>query len=217
MTWQSLITNHRLTLSPSTRALCREAWRRMRGSIDPIHGTTHINSLLDDLDLWLRHEPTLKKKINWDILLPALGWHDTWKATHFGTSIGFVVWAQLYEGIGSAHLFKQYAQSLHVAPHIIEAICYAIRKHSLVQFLEFETLESQILFDLDTLALWDIQRLETVRGYLRLHSTLLDGKKDYFTHLFLRLHTPDILYHEWPRGVFSQRRSYYFQKHTLSI
>jgi hypothetical protein len=213
ITWQGIITRHHLEITPEARAACAVGWSLMTKSDDPFHDVSHIARLLRDLHNWLQHQPNLRHKVDWSVLLTAICWHDTWKAQHFAFSPLSAVWAQWYEGIGSAHLFKQHANNVRLDAQFQHQVMYAIRKHSMIQFTQHETLESQLLWDLDALDLWSDHRSRTLHRYLQADTVWFSRPKLKVIEWMLRLHIPHMIYHDWPRGEFTQRRSQYFHRY----
>ncbi len=59
-------------------------------------------------------------------------------------------------------MFKKYASAVCLSPRITHAVSYAIRKHSAVQIRQAETLEAQLLWDIDTLDVWNVQRVQSL-------------------------------------------------------
>jgi hypothetical protein len=215
MNWYSLAKRHHLDLTPSARQLCTEAWALMAKSSDPLHNEDHLYNVFKDLNDWLLAEPSLKKRINWSVLLTAVCWHDTWKAQHFAQTPISVVWAQWYEGLGSVKLFRAFAKQKHIDEEFQRQVCYAIRKHSLIQFMSHQTLEAQLLWDLDALDLWDIRRTKILHKYVDKVTFLSPTLILRLAHWFLRLHTPHMIYHDWPYGEFTQRQKKYFSHYKI--
>jgi hypothetical protein len=86
-----------------------------------------------------------------------------------------------------------------LAPEMTRSVSYAIRKHSAVQGLRAKTLEAQLLWDVDTLDIWNMQR---TRGALqsmgRIHLSAFDAYVRYVKSAGFRL------YFDWSRNEVSK-------------
>jgi hypothetical protein len=127
---------------------------------DPGHGIDHVNNLLRDVNRFFKSMGNTFD-IDKEVLLLALYWHDVWKSQNKPTMSNFL-FHQLYEGLGSMFMFKRYAGVVDLSPGITRRVSYAIRKHSAVQIRPASTLEARLLWDVDTLDLWNFQRIQTV-------------------------------------------------------
>lgn len=156
---EQFLNNHpQIKISPMTLTLCKMGEEKMNQSIDDLHSDTHIKNLLKDLTAFLQYYPH-HKLINFEVLLLAICWHDTWKAKKQSYNLFILTFYQIYEGIGSMILFSQASVGL-LPQHKITEVNYAIRKHSQLQFLPLQSLEAIILKDLDLLAKLDPQRMK---------------------------------------------------------
>lgn len=153
----TLLKKHSIVLSKSTFKVCKEGISRMGKSIDPHHDKKHIERLFNHLSYLLSVDNNLSSMINFNILIPAICWHDVWISTQSARSLSRLLWNNLAEGIISAKIFYGYAYSQISYPSIMD-IHYAIRKHSSFQIFPPRTLEAKVLVDLDKLELWNNKR-----------------------------------------------------------
>jgi len=154
---QFLDRHPKIKLSQTSLMLCKIGERKMINSIDPLHDKHHIGRLLKNLSAFLKYYPN-HKKINFEVLLLSICWHDTWKAKRQTMNPFKLVYYQVYEGIGSMIIFSK--NTINLLPQsIIEKVNYTIRKHSQFQFFSLTTLESKILKDIDDLDILNAKRL----------------------------------------------------------
>lgn len=150
------LTDHpKIKLPQQMIELCREGERRMSLSRDPVHDHHHLGRLFRYLKTFQRHHSL---PINFQVLLPAICWHDVWKGQRQTLNPLKLTYYQIYEGLGSLKIF--YQQNRHLEPNLRQQIGYAIRKHSQFQLFPLTTLESKILKDLDDLDVLSAQRLK---------------------------------------------------------
>ena len=165
----------------------------MTNSKDPGHGLDHISNLLEETDRFFKFTGT-KFKIDHDILLLSLYWHDVWKS-QIKPNWRNYLFLQLYEGLGSMFMFRTYARSVDLAPEMIRSVSYAIRKHSAVQGLRAKTLEAQLLWDVDTLDIWNTKRTRAaLQNMGRIHISAFDAYIRYVKRAGSRF------YFEWSRN-----------------
>lgn len=147
-------------VSPKVKAMLDKAVAFMTNTKDPSHGIHHVNHLLRDIHRFFN---STGNQFNMDkeILLLAVYWHDVWKAQH-KPNAGNYLFQQLYEGLGSMFMFRKYASLVGLSPGITRPVSYAIRKHSAFQRLPAKTLEAQLLWDVDTLDIWNLQRVQAI-------------------------------------------------------
>ncbi len=179
--------------SQKIKIMLDKAVEFMTNSKDASHGMEHINSLLRETNQFFKSTEN-KFAIDQDILLLALYWHDVWKS-QIKPSWGNYLFLQLYDGLGSMLMFKKYARAVSLSPEIIRSVSYAIRKHSTFQGLPRRTLEAKLLWDVDTLDIWNSQRTQTVFQDLgSFNITAFDSYIRYMKRTGFRL------YFEWTRN-----------------
>jgi hypothetical protein len=179
--------------SQKIKILLDKAVEFMSNSKDPGHDVEHINNLLGVTDQFFKSTEN-KFMIDKEILVLALYWHDVWKS-QIKPNLKNYLFLQLYEGLGSMFMFKTYAHSVDLAPEMIRSVSYAIRKHSAVQGFRAKTLEAQLLWDVDTLDIWNTQRTrDALQSMGRIHISAFDAYVRYVKRAGSRF------YFEWSRN-----------------
>lgn len=154
----NFLHNHpHIKISKNALMLCRVGEQKMALSVDPLHDDNHIGRLLNNLKYFLKSHQNYHK-INFEILLLAICWHDVWKAERHTLNLLKLVYYQAYEGIGSLLIFSKHALGL-IPNDIIAEVNYAIRKHAQFQLFPLSSLESKILKDIDDLDMLNAQRM----------------------------------------------------------
>lgn len=153
----------------------------MSQSPDPIHDHHHIGRILKQLGWFLKSHA---KKPNFEILLPAICWHDVWKGRRQSLNPIKLFYYQLYEGIGSWRIFQKHQKDLPA--NLAAQIGYAIRKHSQFQFFSLKTFEAKILRDLDDLDIVSAKRLRPLLKKRNFVSTIV--KKIGKAFLYFQTH-----------------------------
>ena len=108
--------------------------------------------------LGYRCEVFVKQKIDFQVLLLSICWHDVWISKRIPKNLIHLTFHQIVEGLGSALIFKKYALKAKLNKKLLRSVYYAIRKHSSFQVIPPFTLEAKILIDLDKLELWNNYR-----------------------------------------------------------
>lgn len=215
MQFEEFLQNNNIILSESLISLCKEGLRQMKKSIDPLHQEDHIFRIFDSLNSLLKYSPTIKKTVNFEILIPAICWHDTWRSQRFYTSKPAFLYTTFFDGLGSARLFRRKAEKLLINKKLIRQITYAIRKHSAVQLLPSNTMAAKILWDLDLLDEWSKQRLNSIEDtYLKpqlLSPRVIKIAKFYFDHYMIRAHE-SAFYLPWVQNEFELRKEDYISQ-----
>lgn len=211
MTLKEFITKYHLALSPPLLHACQEGLRRMNISRDPFHDNSHVTGILANLDQFLTENRELSiSKINFPVLLLAICWHDVWKSQGNFTNRKNTVFREFYEGVGSMRIFSKSSNGFSLPPDVIRKTKYAIRKHSTFQLFPKRTLESKILYDMDSLEVWDFGRLkkalDKMGGIDHIGPSLIRVGKFYFQHWMMKK-TGSNLYFSWTRGEFLKRKA----------
>lgn len=179
--------------SQKIKLLLDKAVEFMSNSKDPGHGLDHIGNMLEETDRFFRSTGS-RFKIDREILVLSLYWHDVWKS-QIRPNWKNYLFLQLYEGLGSMFMFRTYARSVDLAPDVIRSVSYAIRKHSAVQALRAKTTEAQLLWDVDTLDIWNTQRTRaSLQSMGRIHISAFDAYVRYVKRAGSRF------YFEWTRN-----------------
>ena len=166
---QTFLEQTQLRLSPEGRKLCVHALDMMTRSRDVLHGCTHIERMLQDLVLWLRNDPALKSRIesSAEALVLAICCHDLWKSQRIPKKGSlYYLWGCVWDGPGSAQIFKQLAQEFRLSQKLTQQTVYAIRVHSGTQLRPRKTLAAKMLNDLDVLDYLSAERMNAVRAFV---------------------------------------------------
>ncbi|MFH2019954.1 MAG: hypothetical protein ABIJ34_00940 [archaeon] len=167
MDFLELLKKNKINLDKDIKKLCLDALDIMRESHDPKHDYIHVKDMLKELSKLVQYE----KDIDFNVLLPAICWHDAWQAKQPATNSSHVLFFRyFYEGFGSAKSFGKYAQKYGIEKALKNKIKTAIFQHvrtgwTLMDklFLSPGQLETKILKDLDELDTWNIKRLERLK------------------------------------------------------
>ncbi len=179
--------------SQKIKVLLDKAMEFMAKTKDPSHGVEHINNILQETNRFIKSTGN-KFDFDRDVLVLALYWHDVWKS-QIKPNWRNYLFLQLYEGLGSMFMFKAEAYAVGLPPTTIQSVSYAIRKHSAVQGLRAKTLEAQLLWDMDTLEIWNLQRTRAgLQNLGRIHISAFDAYVRYVKRAGSRL------YFEWTRN-----------------
>lgn len=215
MTLNQFLRKNEITISLEVLKLCNEALRRMLNTLDVSHDLTHVERILSDLDAFLANEKTVNSaKINYEILLLSICWHDTWKATRFPSNLRTMLFDQYWDGPGSMLLFAQEAKKAKISPALIGEVKYIIREHGRLHLLPPQCLEAKIFYDLDALEGWSLRRIEILKGkYLnrKINPVLLKIAQFYYER-FMLAETEDLYHFAWSKQEFRKRRERYLKE-----
>ena len=190
--------------SPKIRSLLDMAEDFMINTKDLSHGIDHINNLLKNVNRFFKSSGD-KFSIDKEILLLAIYWHDVWKSQNKPTLWNYL-FHQLYEGLGSMFMFKKHARLVDLSPNITRAVSYAIRKHSAVQIRPAKTLEAQLLWDIDTLDIWNVERVKGLFKHLKwTNISVFDSYIIYMKKMGFHLNF------EWTRNEVKKKRPLFFE------
>lgn len=212
MKFKEFLEKNNISLPEPLVSLCIEGLKLMKKSVDPLHKEDHIERILDSLNSLLKYNFAIKKNINFEVLIPAICWHDTWRSKKFRTKKSTFLYATFYDGLGSAKLFRKKAKKLLIDKKMIRQIAYTIRKHSAVQLLPHRSTSARILKELDLLDEWSIERLKIVeKTYLKsqlLSPRIIKIAKFYFDHYMIKSHQSSF-YFPWTQSEFEFRKNNY--------
>jgi len=193
------------TPSERIKALLDRAVEFMTHTKDPSHGIDHLDNMLKHADRFFRSVGN-RFTIDKEVLLLSLYWHDVWKSQNKPTMANYF-FQQLYEGWGSMLMFKKRAKVVGLSSDITRAVSYAIRKHSAIQFRPVRTLEAQLLWDIDTLDLWNSKRTKTLFKNLKgANISLLDSYLLYMKKVGLPLNF------EWTQNEVLRIKPLFFKE-----
>ena len=168
MKLEEFIGKHGLIISEEINRACADGLALMRASQEPAHSERHIEDIISLLDEFLGQAKEIDAgRINYEILLPAICWHDIWKSSRpLATNFIKFRFEQYWDGIGSARLFKKYCRKNNLPRALAKNIRFAILHHNDLFFSLKKTgecqdhIEARLLDDLDSLDFWSLKRLE---------------------------------------------------------
>lgn len=137
---------------------CRDALLIMKNSKDTSHDLKHVENIFSNINLVINDLNNIK--INFDVLVLAVCWHDVWKASYKYKGLWNLLYRQVVEGISAANLFKKRVKRYKLSDNINKNVYYAIRKHSQLQFLPIITVEAKLLDDADKIDAVNYKRLQ---------------------------------------------------------
>jgi len=216
MELQEFLTKSEICFPDSILALCEEGIEIMRSTVDPIHNEEHIFRILHDLDRFLKEEDQIdQSKINFEILLLSICWHDVWKSGRFPTNPISLLLDQILEGSGSARIFAKRARTTSLGTRLVRSVVYSIRKHSRFQILSIKTPEAKILKDLDNLEEWSLEKLNSLKEKFlipdQIKPKLLKLAKFWFDYFMAK--TTDSGFHfQWSKAEFAKRKELYLKE-----
>ena len=213
MQLSEFLTKNKIEISPEVLESSAAAVGEMSRSHDVLHDVNHILRLLDILDQFINWEKDIRPRINFDILILALLWHDIWKAKIKVKSTFGLIWAFLWDGHGSARIFTTENKS-KIPPDIFKSALYAIKVHG-PSIGNPKTLEAKILKDIDGLDEWSAERLDAlVKHFLgsKQESRRMIRLLKLYYNLVLKKQKANKYYFLWPQEEFTRRRDVYLAK-----
>ncbi len=176
----------------------------MANTKDLSHGIDHLNNMIKNANRFFKSAGN-KFNIDKEIFRLALYWHDVWKSQNKPTA-GNYLFQQFYEGLGSMFMFRTYASVVGLSPGITHAVSYAIRKHSAVQIRQAKTLEAQLLWDIDTLDVWNVQRVQSLFKNLKwANISIFDSYILYMKNVGFHLNF------EWTRNEVKKKKPLFLE------
>ena len=164
MTFEEFITKHEIDISPNVISFCQQGVERMRSSVDPAHNVGHLERMFTGLSRFVDENKDLE--IDFETLLISISWHDIWRATNFQPNLVGALRSHFTEGRNAAKSTAEEMAKAGFEQNLIDRVRYCVGKHPDPQFAKRESLESQILHDLDHMDSWSEERLQEIKGYL---------------------------------------------------
>ncbi len=202
MNFTKYIEDHGYEISPEVLELCVIGLRRMDASCDPLHLRSHIDDMFQELPSLLATVPRIGLRVDYEVLLLAIIWHDVWKAKVPSTSFLSLIVNNIVEGHFSAYIFLQEARRFGLKVTTIFQVMHAITYHSVFFPLGKRTYELMILYDLDTLELWNMKRMIRVEDTFIGRSGL---NRQVFYQFVQKIDRPFVFF-EWTRLEIAKRR-----------
>ncbi len=211
MTPEEFAQLHNLSVSTAVFTACNEALEIMSNSVDPLHTQNHVLRMISDLHSFMLNSSEIPwHKVDFEILLLSICWHDTWKSYKLPTSKKTVFVYNQVDGYFSMRLFNRLINKHSLPKNIVNKTKYAIKKHSSLQFLPKRTLESKLLKDLDKLEEWSIDRirdgLENTHKLSELSPKLFLLLQFYFKHWMANTKDKSLRF-SWTKNQFNKRKT----------
>lgn len=212
------IAKNKIKISKEVYDICKKGISTMKNSQDPHHGIKHIDRMLDDLYLLAKKEKELQDyKLDWEVLLMSIMWHDVWKTTRsLRKNILSFIYGDIYHGAGGSKMYKRYSNNI-IDDKTIRKAAHNIRKHSslLTSFVRRvdtvifpPTVEFKLLMDVDGLDSWNVDRLDDFKtGYLGNNfdkRLVLVGK--FWYYFFMKRTSEKHFYFSWSKKEFIKRK-----------
>lgn len=195
---------HKIKLNKSVILLCQKGIKMMKKGTDGLHDNHHIQRMFEYFSKLIKKNPSIRKKIDLEAILLGIVWHDTWKVRKTSTNPILRTINDLYEGLGSAKLFKKHALKVKLDRTTVERVFYSIRKHSNLQFFPTRTIEAKILQDLDEIEFWNHQRVLNSKNKMFFENL---GIYKFLRKLFYKLRLNRRLYFSHLESEFSKLKS----------
>lgn len=211
MKLDNFLSKNNIELPRNIYLLCKKGIEIMKRGTDTRHNEKHVYAIFNDLDRFLNEQKVIDiNKINFQILLLGISWHDTWRASKEQTNIFFIYYHTLIHGLAATRLFKNHAKQVNLNPKLIKKVNYAIRKHTQFQFMSLNTIEAKILRDLDQLQLWSIERIRpSVEKYLipgKENVTMMKLAKFYYLKFMINANNSKLHFY-WSKYEFIKRKA----------
>lgn len=196
----------------------------MSKSRDPCHSEIHVADLISILDQLLRNEKTIATSaINFEILLPAIAWHDCWTSTKKRTINPLIFsFYMLYEGFGSAKIFKVNTRKLKVPFSLVKDIKNCIFHQSFLtnnkminKIFKPKLIEAKILRDMDSLDVWGLRRQTQFKKMYCNRKGEFNNRKAYIFSKWgyeLLLKHSGNFYFNWSKQEYQKRRSSFMKE-----
>lgn len=177
----------------------------MAKSKDIMHDRSHVERMLKDLAKILKIKKF--KKINLEVMILSICWHDVWKAQKGHGGPVKTIYQQVMEGVFTAIIFRKEARKQGLDKDVTKRVAYAIRKHSQLQFLPTKTDEAKLLQDLDKIEKWHVGRaLTAIDEYFAFTSDFMR----FLFKVYMRMDKEQKLYFPALKGEFNKRKRSYF-------
>ena len=189
---KELLKRHNIKIHDHAHELYEEGLGRMKKSKDPLHADLHVGDVIEILNEFLLREKGVRNsEINYSVLLPAIAWHDAWKATRPQTkNLVKYRYEQIWDGIGSARVLTEFIQDKKINKELTDRIVRSVYYHTQVpdrlrrksdDFYENELdLETKVLRDVDGLDMWSLKRLQSAENKHCDKKGVFHDKKMYY-------------------------------------
>jgi len=188
--------------------LIDEATLVMSESKDILHNKGHISRMIGD---WNVLSTKIDEKIDCDVVMLAICWHDTWLATVNLPGILGTLFEYVYEGIGSMLMFNKAARRVGLDEKTRKAVAYAIKNHPGLPTSKHKIIEAKILWDVDNLETWSWERLVGMYEENKSNKKMIAMAKTYF-EVVMKKRVSDRLYFDWSKKEFDKRKKVFLEK-----
>ncbi|MBU0731791.1 hypothetical protein KKC88_02825 [Patescibacteria group bacterium] len=218
---EELIKKHNIIIENHALELYEEGLRRMKNSEDPLHADEHVGDIFGNLDEFLRKEKSIRNsEINFSVLLPAIAWHDTWKATRPQTkNLVKYRYEQIWDGIGSARVLTEFVQDKKIDKQLTDRIVRSVYYHTQVpdqlrrkseDYYENDLdLETKILRDMDGLDMWSMKRIHLAEAEHCDEEGVFRDRKMFFIArwVYNAMDKKTMIFHfDWPKQEYLKRK-----------
>lgn len=179
-----------------------------KNSLDSSHGVAHIKALRD-FYLDFRKDNGPKVKTDDRVMAHSIVFHDIYKmqTPRSKGTLGILL-EEAYEGLGSAKIFRKHAIKTGLENDLIKKIAYAIRKHSTFNLLPRSTNEAKLLFDLDDLEGFNIDRFKQIFNEFKFS---VDTQVKVATN-YIAFRSKTGFYYDWSREMFEKRKNKFLEE-----
>jgi len=176
-------------------------------SKDIVHGIEHVMTLRDSY-LAFKKAHSSRIKLDKRVMAQAIVFHDVWK-TQARRSEYFlkVLFEEYFEGSRSADIYRGYAYNFNIDRNVIENVSYAITKHSTGTLFPRRTNEAKLLFDLDELEFFNIERFK--KGFNNFKFGV--DRKLAAAVTYLKLRSKRGFYFDWSHAMFENRKKRFLE------
>lgn len=188
----------------------------MKKGSDPTHDVRHVKRLTKMAKDLVKAEK-LEARVNMEMLMLAIVWHDSWTAKNVPKNFFQMLWQYIYEGWGSARIFIREAKREGLEERKIKKIAYAIRKHPSSCWRGPKSLEGKILRDVDNIDQWKWKRIAGLVKEMAKDGIDKEEKKRmrlakiYFEKVMKKRLVKDIFF-EWSKKKFVREKETYLKK-----
>ena len=192
----------------------------MEKSIDPAHNAEHIENILNNLEEFLESGEIKRSRINFEVLLVSICWHDVWKSMRMPDDILSVFVNQVWDGWGSARIFKKEVGLKDEEEGKLRKVFWIIGNHprDMTIHIPFRMyLETKILKDMDRLERWNLKRHD---DFFEKLLVVRDEKNQKYVNWLIKFFKEKYTlwsdsdkkyYFQWTKQEFKKRRDIYLR------
>lgn len=208
--FQETLRKLEIQLPEDVQEVCRAGIQIMEKSRDITHDWSHLSRMLEDFSaLWLKLSLSDKTQIDTSEFFLSWAWHDVYRAKLSDWPHGLIL-GYLYDGDPSSDLFLRYCGNTTLTSDLVARTALAITQHDEKIFPKNASPASHLLYQLDCLDEWALQRLARYLGATRVEDVKLPKWKYvlldfYLTHRMLP-RTDKIYSYNYLRSEYVDRR-----------